>query len=81
MTRSATSAGDPILPDCELIRVRVSALKQLSVHLDRPVGLPNEAAEPGDAIHEFFRHRVVMNFQGEAEGVNVEKLLPLNERR
>ena len=27
------------------------------------------------------RHRVVMNFQGEAEGVNVEKLLPLNERR
>ena len=27
------------------------------------------------------RHRVVMNFQGEAEGINVEKLLPLNERR
>ena len=27
------------------------------------------------------RHRVVMNFQGEAEGVSVEKLLPLNEKR
>ena len=27
------------------------------------------------------RHRVVMNFQGEAEGVRVEKLLPLNEKR
>jgi len=27
------------------------------------------------------RHRVVMNFQGEAEGISVEKLLPLNEKR
>ena len=27
------------------------------------------------------RHRVVVNFQGEAEGVGVERLLPLSERR
>ena len=27
------------------------------------------------------RHRVVMNFQGEAEGISVEKLLPLAEKR
>ena len=27
------------------------------------------------------RHRMVMNFQGEAEGISVEKLLPLNEKR
>ena len=27
------------------------------------------------------RHRVVMNFQGEAEGISVEKLLPMNEKR
>jgi hypothetical protein len=94
MTKSATSAGDPIPEDCELIRVRVSELKQLfnaidpspfrerdldpnaeefitdwakeaspsatfglAVHLDRPVGLPYEAAELGAAVHEFVRHR------------------------
>ena len=27
------------------------------------------------------RHRVVMNFQGEAEGIGVERLLPLVEKR
>ena len=26
------------------------------------------------------RHRVVVNFQGEAEGISVERLLPLRER-
>ncbi|MGH9238416.1 MAG: hypothetical protein ACRD3G_10295 [Vicinamibacterales bacterium] len=34
MTKSATSAGDPIPPDCELIRVRVSELKQLFNAID-----------------------------------------------
>src|SRR5687768_5673683 len=34
MTTSATSAGDPIPPDCELIRVRVSELKQLFNAID-----------------------------------------------
>ncbi|HEX3159290.1 MAG TPA: AAA family ATPase [Gemmatimonadaceae bacterium] len=31
--------------------------------------------------HAVLRHRVVLNFQGEAEGVSVERLLTLEERR
>jgi MoxR-like ATPase len=31
--------------------------------------------------HAVLRHRVVLNFQGEAEGVSVERLLTLDERR
>ena len=34
-----------------------SATFGLAVYLDRPAGMPNEANELREAIHEFFRHR------------------------
>ena len=34
-----------------------SATLGLAIYLDRPAGLPNEAAELKEAVHEFFRHR------------------------
>src|ERR671914_386040 len=38
-----------------------SATFGLSVYLDRPAGLPNEAVELREAIHEFFRHRAELS--------------------
>src|SRR5690349_3507922 len=90
------SAGDPLPPRCEVIRVHVGELSQLFnsidpspfrskdldpkaeefivgwakeiprdtplglvVDLDRPAGLPDEAAILRDAVHEFFRQRAL----------------------
>jgi hypothetical protein len=38
-----------------------SAIFGLAVYLDRPAGLPNEAVELREAIHQFFRHRAELS--------------------